>query len=167
MITNVTKRQFVPPHDTDLGDFTDLPPEFCQYRDRGCELVLSCVECPFSICVKEELPLLEKSLRQARDRDISSLLTSRKRPTNKRLAKLFGVSERSVQRARKRTIIPDLTSGLPGDDKDSIAPRHAARHPESLSHHLLPPSPRLGSSATPAFTRHSPTSLGKEGEKTR
>ena len=105
MITDVTRRRFGLSHDTGADDFSDLPPELCQYRDRGCELARSCVECPFSICVKEELPLLQKSLEQARDRDMAWLSTSRKRPTNKRMAKLFGVSERSVQRARKRTML--------------------------------------------------------------
>ena len=25
----------------------DLPPEFCRYRDEGCELAESCLDCPF------------------------------------------------------------------------------------------------------------------------
>ena len=32
----------------------DLPPEFCQYRDEGCEFASSCLNCPLPVCVYEE-----------------------------------------------------------------------------------------------------------------
>ena len=30
------------------GSQLDLRPEFCQYRDEGCELAGSCLNCPFA-----------------------------------------------------------------------------------------------------------------------
>jgi hypothetical protein len=32
----------------------DLPPEFCHYKDEGCEYAASCLACPFPQCLYEE-----------------------------------------------------------------------------------------------------------------
>ena len=32
----------------------DLPPEYCRYRDEGCELADSCLNCPLSKCIYDE-----------------------------------------------------------------------------------------------------------------
>ncbi|MFC2011982.1 hypothetical protein ACFLVU_02510 [Chloroflexota bacterium] len=32
----------------------DLPPEYCHYRDEGCDLAESCLNCPFARCVYDE-----------------------------------------------------------------------------------------------------------------
>ena len=31
----------------------DLPPEYCRYRDEGCEMASSCLNCPPPGCVYE------------------------------------------------------------------------------------------------------------------
>ncbi len=36
------------------GERLDLPPEYCQYRDDGCELAGSCLKCPFKRCIHDE-----------------------------------------------------------------------------------------------------------------
>ena len=32
----------------------DLPPEYCHYKDEGCELAKSCLNCPFPGCIYDE-----------------------------------------------------------------------------------------------------------------
>ncbi len=32
----------------------DLPPEYCRYRDEGCDLADSCLDCPFPQCIYEQ-----------------------------------------------------------------------------------------------------------------
>jgi len=32
----------------------DLPPEYCHYRDEGCEFATSCLNCPFPQCLYDE-----------------------------------------------------------------------------------------------------------------
>ena len=41
----------------------DLPPEYCQYRDEGCALAPSCLNCPFPSCVFEERGGLQRRLK--------------------------------------------------------------------------------------------------------
>ncbi len=32
----------------------DLPPEYCHYRDEGCEFADSCLNCPLSRCIYDD-----------------------------------------------------------------------------------------------------------------
>ena len=32
-------------------DGLDLPPEYCHYRDEGCDLADSCLNCPLPRCI--------------------------------------------------------------------------------------------------------------------
>ncbi len=32
----------------------DLKPEYCHYRDEGCEYAKACLECPFPQCLYDE-----------------------------------------------------------------------------------------------------------------
>jgi hypothetical protein len=77
----------------------DLPPEFCRYRDEGCELAGSCLECPFPRCLLEEPRGRQRWLKESRDREISRLYAEGKRV--KELAETFRVSQRTIQRALK------------------------------------------------------------------
>jgi len=81
----------------------DLPPEFCRYRDEGCELADSCLNCPFPQCIYEQPRGKQRWLKKARDREISRLFKCKGKSV-KELAQIFGVSQRTIQRALKRSI---------------------------------------------------------------
>jgi hypothetical protein len=75
----------------------DLKPEYCHYRDEGCEYARSCLECPFPQCIYDEPGGRQRWLKKARDRKIRQLYVTGKKV--KELAELFGVSHRTIQRA--------------------------------------------------------------------
>ncbi len=79
---------------------SDLPPEYCQYRDEGCELSGSCLRCPFPRCVHEEKGGERKWLKHLRAREMYRLYTEEDKNV-KELAVMFGVSARTVQRIIK------------------------------------------------------------------
>ena len=81
-----------------LGNGYDLPPEFCRYKDEGCDLAVSCLNCPFPQCVYEQPGGKQHWLKTARNREIIKLFT-KKGKEMKELALMFGVSIRTVQRA--------------------------------------------------------------------
>ena len=80
----------------------DLPPEYCHYQDEGCEFADSCLECPFPRCIYDEPRGRQRWLKRLRDKDMISLFCGGGRGV-KELALMFGVSQRTVQRALKRT----------------------------------------------------------------
>ena len=49
----------------------DLRPEYCRYRDEGCELASSCLNCPFSRCIYDQPGGRQHWLKKARDREIA------------------------------------------------------------------------------------------------
>ena len=79
----------------------DLPPEYCRYRDEGCEFADSCLNCPFSKCIYERPRGRQQWLKGKRDREMLRLFTGEGRGV-KELALRFGVSQRTVQRVLKR-----------------------------------------------------------------
>lgn len=79
----------------------DLPPEYCRYRDEGCELAQSCLRCPFPKCVYDKPGGRRKWLKTSRDREIVRLFTAEGKGV-KELARRFRVSTRTVQRALGR-----------------------------------------------------------------
>ena len=78
----------------------DLPPEFCQYRDEGCDLAGSCLDCPFPLCVYELPGGRQHWLIKRRDSEINRLFAGEGKDV-KELAKIYGISQRTVQRALK------------------------------------------------------------------
>ncbi len=38
----------------DPSNEMDFPPEYCHYRDEGCDLAESCLNCPFEQCIYDE-----------------------------------------------------------------------------------------------------------------
>jgi len=82
------------------GEF-DLPPEYCRYRDEGCEFADSCLNCPFSQCIYEQPRGRQRWLKRLREREMIRLFTSEGKRV-KELAAMFGVSQRTIQRALKR-----------------------------------------------------------------
>ena len=85
----------------------DLPPEYCHYRDEGCDLADSCLNCPLPKCVYEEPRGKQRWLKRLRAREMSRLFTTEGKKTTE-LARSFGVSPRTVQRAL-RTLLSDST----------------------------------------------------------
>ena len=81
----------------------DLPPEFCHYRDEGCELAGSCLSCPFSKCVYEEPGGKRQMLKGRRNAEMARLFTGDGK-TVREIAEKFGVSTRTVQRALKAAL---------------------------------------------------------------
>ncbi len=81
----------------------DLPPEHCHYRDEGCELACSCLNCPFPGCIYDEPGGRQRWLKGQRDGQIVKLFSTNSKGV-KELAVMFGISERTVQRALKRTL---------------------------------------------------------------
>jgi Ribonuclease G/E len=78
---------------------TDLRPEYCQYQDEGCENAASCLDCPFPRCLYEEPHGRKRWMKDVRNREIKRLYTNGKQ--SKELARIFSVSERTIQRVIK------------------------------------------------------------------
>lgn len=78
---------------------TDPLPEFCEYRDEGCELAASCLHCTFARCVHDEPRGKQRWLMRVRAGEMGRLYAGGKKV--KELAQMFGVSPRTVQRALK------------------------------------------------------------------
>ncbi len=87
-----------------MRDELDLPPEFCQYRDEGCELSDSCLECHLPECIYDTIGEIKRLRKEARDKEMVRLFNTRSKGV-KELARIFGVSERTVQRALKTIVI--------------------------------------------------------------
>ncbi len=79
----------------------DLPPEYCHYRDEGCELADSCLSCPLPRCIYDQPGGRQRWLKRQRDREIVRLFTAEGKGIEE-LAFMFGISRRTVQRALKR-----------------------------------------------------------------
>lgn len=75
----------------------DLPPELCRYRDEGCEYAASCLACPFPQCLYDEPRGRQRWLKDLRNREIKRLFSGGWKISE--LAPLFGVSQRTIQRA--------------------------------------------------------------------
>ena len=82
----------------------DLPPEFCHYRDEGCDLAASCLSCPFPQCIYEQPGGKQHWLKLVRNREIVRQFTQEGKEI-KELALMFGVSIRTVQRALGKTLL--------------------------------------------------------------
>ncbi len=81
---------------------TDLPPEYCRYKDKGCEYAQSCLACPFPQCLYDEPRGRQRWLKELRNKEINKLFNSGWKI--KELALLFGVSLRTIQRALKSEV---------------------------------------------------------------
>ena len=90
----------------------DLPPEYCQYRDEGCEMAISCLRCPLPKCIYDQPRGRQRWLKRTRDREIARLFTTGDKGI-KELALEFSVSQRTVQRALKKTM---NNGGLSGNE---------------------------------------------------
>jgi hypothetical protein len=77
----------------------DLKPEYCHYKDVGCEYARFCLECPYPQCLYDEPGGRQRWLKERRNKEINKLFTAGCKV--KELARLFDVSQRTVQRALK------------------------------------------------------------------
>lgn len=89
----------------------DLPPEYCQYRDGGCDLADSCLNCPFPRCIYDEPGGKQRWLKKLRAREMARLFTTEGKRI-KELALIFGVSQRTVQRALKASLGDSTRRGV-------------------------------------------------------
>lgn len=80
-------------------DASDLPPEYCRYKDEGCELAESCLNCPFPNCIYDEPRGKQRWLKQVRDYEIRKLYE--RGSGSRELGVMFGLSRRTIQRALK------------------------------------------------------------------
>ncbi len=85
----------------------DLLPEYYHYRDEGCDLADYCLNCPFARCIYDEPRGKQRWLKKLRAREMVRLFTKEGKGI-KELALMFGVSQRTVQRALK-VVSGDLT----------------------------------------------------------
>ena len=93
-------------------DDPDLPPEYCHYRDEGCEFAAYCLNCPFQKCIYEQPRGRQRWLKEMRGKEMVRLFTTEGKEV-KELAEMFGVSQRTVQRALKNSL---NKGGLPGNE---------------------------------------------------
>ena len=77
----------------------DLLPEEIDWRDEGCEFFRSCLNCPLPRCLEEQ-PRGRQRLRMVARRRRMVELKKRGKSVDE-IARLFGVSRRTVQRALK------------------------------------------------------------------
>ena len=54
----------------------DLPPEYTRYRDEGCELADSCLNCPFTRCIYDEAGGKQRWSKRLRAREMTRLFTT-------------------------------------------------------------------------------------------
>ena len=80
----------------------DLPPEYCRYRDEGCELADSCLKCPFPRCIYDEPGGKRRWQKKMRAKEMARLFADQGKRVEE-IALMFGVSRRTVQRALKLT----------------------------------------------------------------
>ena len=75
----------------------DSSPEEVNWRDDGCELFPSCLNCPLPRCVEEEPRGKQRLGMSARARRMAELRRDGK--STREIAELFGLCSRTVQRA--------------------------------------------------------------------
>jgi len=102
--TNDTTPREISDFPEDQHNELDLPPEYCHYRDDGCEFADSCLNCPFAKCIYDEPGGRQRWLKRQRDRQIARLFTVEGKGV-KELALMFGLSQRTVQRALKNSLL--------------------------------------------------------------
>ena len=96
--SNITKNNVSPGN---FDDELDLLPEYCHYQDAGCELADSCLDCPLAKCIYDEPGGRQHYIKRLRNKEILRLFTTEGKEVVE-LASMFGISQRTVQRALKR-----------------------------------------------------------------
>ena len=94
-----------------IHDELDLPPEYCHYRDEGCEFADSCLHCSLPKCIYDEPGGRQRWRKGQRDREIARLFYGEGRGI-KELTSMFGISQRTVQRALKAHLLSSSSAGV-------------------------------------------------------
>ena len=81
----------------------DLLPEYCHYKDEGCDLFPSCLNCPLPQCIYDQPRGKQRWLKALRNQEITRLFTNEGKGV-KELALLFGTSQRTIQRVLKNSL---------------------------------------------------------------
>jgi AraC-like DNA-binding protein len=81
----------------------DRLPEDCHYRDEGCVVAPSCLNCPLPVCIYDIPRGKQRHFKEIRDQEIKRLFHQESKSTEE-IAQIFGVSERTVQRALKQRV---------------------------------------------------------------
>lgn len=81
----------------------DLPPEYCQYADIGCDFSETCLNCPLPVCVFDEPGGKRRFVKHNRAVEMSRLHDDEGKSVGE-IAVIFGVSIRTVQRVLKSLI---------------------------------------------------------------
>ena len=79
----------------------DVFPEHFPYRDDGCDISPSCLNCPLPHCKYDEPGWLQRETRQRRDQEVM-MARIMEGKTVPQLARIFGLSERTIHRIIKR-----------------------------------------------------------------
>jgi len=104
----------------------DLRPEYCHYKDEGCEYAKFCLDCPFPQCLYDEPRGRQRWLKELRDKEINRLF--QKGQNARELAAMFDVSVRTVQRAvNSASPRHDVKNKCEPDGKRSIEKENGKR----------------------------------------
>ncbi len=87
----------------------DALPEQISYRDTGCEVSSSCLQCPLSQCRFDDPLWYQQLRRQGRDNQILTA-QSKTGVTVFELARQFQLSPRTIHRALRRARMPETLS---------------------------------------------------------
>lgn len=79
----------------------DLPPEYCHYRDEGCEISSSCLNCPLPRCIYDQPGGRRRWLKKHRNYQIIKSASTRGLGV-KELATEYNLSQRTIQRVLKK-----------------------------------------------------------------
>jgi len=99
----------------------DLPPEYCQYHDAGCEFAQSCLNCHLPICIYDEPGGKQKLLKRRRAKEMARLFTGEGKSIRE-LAQVFGVSTRTIQRSLKVAFGDDSEKSLRNKNPETNPP---------------------------------------------
>ncbi len=86
----------------------DLLPDEVDWKDRGCVLFPSCLSCPLPRCIEEVSRGRQRLRMSARARHMVELSAAGK--STRDIARLFGVSARTVQRSLERSKVKNQIS---------------------------------------------------------
>ena len=119
-LREISRDESEPEKEPTAKNESDLLPEYCHYRDEGCEFADSCLNCPFPQCLYDEPRGKQRWLKRLRNREISRLFGGGGWGV-KELASLFGLSQRTIQRALKSTLsISSSKQGREIDKREEI-----------------------------------------------
>ncbi len=115
---------------------TDALPEHSQYRDDGCELFPSCLNCPLPLCRYDQPGGVRRLRTKARDKEIVRLRRRGHLPVDA-LAHRFGVSRRTIFRILERNAHPKAVARPQPDGHQ----QNSFAHPWGSAEGVKPPLP--------------------------